>query len=253
MISKEDYAAGDVPSAVNYNNAAKNANDAGGFRDNINAAETISALRPVFLDDTSNTWKYSDANDTARLKFSGFSLEAGSVGNPMKVQLSGIVRGLSSLDAGKDYYVQDDGTIGTTRGTYNIVVGTALTATELLIKKVKRIVVIEGGRAAAALSGSVNYSHNLGVVPRLIKIHSSGNSNALKSEGVWADGFQRASFWGDNNGAPYLVGKIVYVYATNNGNTVGAITSVTATQITIAWVTTPSGGQDISFWAELYE
>ena len=179
MISKEDYAAGDVPSAVNYNNAAKNANDAGGFRDNINAAETISAFRPVFLDDTSNTWKYSDANDTARLRFDGFSLEAGSAGNPMKVQLSGIVRGLSSLDAGKDYYVQDDGTIGTTPGTYVIVVGGAISATELSLKKVFdyqfNTVVAVASNTLQASSDAEKYANSGTVLLKSIRVNITGS------------------------------------------------------------------------------
>jgi hypothetical protein len=106
-----------------------------GISDDINAAETITAFRPVFLDDTSDTWKYCDANDTARLNFNGFALVAGSAGNPLLVQCSNIVRGFSSLDAGKKYYIQDDGTIGLNSGTYAILVGVALTTTELLIMK----------------------------------------------------------------------------------------------------------------------
>jgi len=101
----------------------------------VQAAETITALRPVFLDDTANQWKYCDANDVDRLNFDGFALEAGSANTAMAVQLEGIVRGLSSLDVGKKYYVQDDGTIGTSKGTYEILVGIAISATELLILK----------------------------------------------------------------------------------------------------------------------
>ena len=120
------------------NQISKNANDGGGFRDAIEAAESITAFRPVFLDDTANQWKYCDANDATRLNFDGFALEAGSANAAMAVQLSGIVRGLSSLDIGKKYYVQDDGTIGTTPGTYVIKVGVAISATELLIDKINQ-------------------------------------------------------------------------------------------------------------------
>jgi hypothetical protein len=156
MISKEDYAAGQTPTAINYNQAVKNANDAGGFRDTINAAETISAFRPVFLDDTTNTWKYADANDTARLLFDGISLAAGSVGVPMAVQCAGIVRGLSGLDAGKKYYVQDDGTIGTTPGAYIILVGKAISSTELLILKEPRYEIITGSNLIGSGGGVAN-------------------------------------------------------------------------------------------------
>jgi len=131
---KEDYSDEKVYDD-DLNQMSKNANDGGGFRDDIQAHETITALRPVFLDDTENQWKYCDANDVDRLQFDGFALEQGSADTAMPVQLSGIVRGLSSLDGGKKYYVQDDGTIGTTPGTYKIIVGRAISATELLIIK----------------------------------------------------------------------------------------------------------------------
>lgn len=130
---KENYAAGEELLAADQNQISKNANDAGGFRDTINAAETISAMRPVFLDDSSNTWKYCDANDTARLRFDGFILDDGSSGNAANVQCAGIVRGFSGLDAGKEYYVQDDGTIGTTPGTYPMLVGVAIDSTCILL------------------------------------------------------------------------------------------------------------------------
>ncbi|MDD5527780.1 MAG: hypothetical protein PHO56_02270 [Patescibacteria group bacterium] len=134
--TKENYAYGDNGLYLQMNQSGKNANDAGGFRDTINAAETIGILKPVFLDDATDNWKYADADDTARLKFDGFSLAAGSAGVAMPAQCSGVVRGLSSLDPGKKYYVQDDGTIGIVPGTNLILVGIAISATELLIIKI---------------------------------------------------------------------------------------------------------------------
>jgi len=106
-----------------------------GVQENVTAGETIADRRPVFIDDTANKWKYCDANDTARLVFDGFSLEAKVLDETMKVQVSGIVNGFTGLDAGKKYYIQDDGTIGTSVGTYEVFVGVAISATELLIIK----------------------------------------------------------------------------------------------------------------------
>jgi len=134
MIAKETFIAGDKVLASEINQVAKNANDSG-FRDDINAGESITAFRPVFLDEATGKWKFSDANDIARLNFDGIALEAGTNNNPLKVQVSGIARGLSSLTPGAKYFVQDDGTIGTTPGTSCIFVGVAVKATELAIAK----------------------------------------------------------------------------------------------------------------------
>jgi hypothetical protein len=139
MISKENYIAQEKVLADDINLLAKNSNDAGGFRDDIDAGESITAFRPVFLDSVSGSWKFCDADDTDRIRFDGFALEAGTNGDPLAVQLSGIVRGFSSLTLGVKYYVQDDGTIGTAVGTYNILVGEAVGATELLISKIDAI------------------------------------------------------------------------------------------------------------------
>lgn len=252
---KENYAVGEELPAADQNQISKNANDGAGLRDTINAAETISAMRPVFLDDSSNTWKYCDANDTARLRFDGFILEDGSSGNAAKVQCAGIVRGFSGLDAGKDYYVQDDGTIGTTPGTYNVKVGIAISASEILIKKNKKIDIITGSRGAAESSGAVNYNHNLGAVPRLIKIKMAANSPFVqRSDGTWKDGSQNCIFWGDVNGPGRInSGIIICIYITNNGSQTGAISSVNSSQITITWTKVSDGGANMDFWIELYE
>jgi hypothetical protein len=174
--AKDNYAAGEKVNATDLNQISQNVNDAGGFRDDIQAAETITALRPVFLDDTANQWKYCDANDTTRLNFDGFALEAGSANAAMAVQLSGTVRGLSSLDVGKKYYVQDDGTIGTTPGTYVIKVGVAISATELLIDKTtqREIMVVASDNLQASADTERSTNNTSYVLGKEIKIRFAG-------------------------------------------------------------------------------
>lgn len=75
-----------------------------------------------------------DANDTAALAYIGFAISNSTDGNAISFQSTGIVTGFSGLTPGERYYVQDAvGTIGTTPGTREILVGKALSATKLLI------------------------------------------------------------------------------------------------------------------------
>ena len=104
----------------------------------MTAGETINgATLPVavYIDDTTNEVYACDGNDQAKLEFIGFAISNSTDGNDITVQTKGVVSGFTGLDAGKYYYVQDDKTIGTTVGTYEVLVGVALTATTLLIKK----------------------------------------------------------------------------------------------------------------------
>jgi hypothetical protein len=64
----------------------------------------------------------------------GFVPAAILAGASGDVQLAGVVTGFSSLTIGMPYYLQDDGTIGTTAGTYSKKVGIALSDTELLMQ-----------------------------------------------------------------------------------------------------------------------
>lgn len=116
--------------------AAKNANDGGGFRDDINAGEAINgATLPVavYINTSDNEVYACDGNDSAKLEFIGFAISNSTDGNPISIQCSGIVRGFTGLAEGQKYYVQDDKTIGTTAGAYSVLVGIAKSETELLI------------------------------------------------------------------------------------------------------------------------
>lgn len=87
----------------------------------------------VYYDTADNTVKVCDGNDTAKLNFLGFAIESVSSTESVKVQVSGIVNGFTSLVEGSYYYVQDDKTIGIDIGTTSILVGIAISETELLI------------------------------------------------------------------------------------------------------------------------
>ena len=75
----------------------------------------------------------SSTNMTAT-NFIGFSSDAYSNGNTGTVKVTGNTSTHSSLTAGQKYYVQKDGTLGTTADTPSVEAGIALSSTKLLIK-----------------------------------------------------------------------------------------------------------------------
>jgi hypothetical protein len=136
--AKENYIAGDNIISTEENQRSKNANDGGGFRDSLNGGETISGAttpQACYIDETDGELYACDGNDIDKIRFDGFVISDTTDGNPAEFQGSGIVRGFSGLTIGSKYYLQDDGTIGTSIGTYEVLVGIATSETELLIEK----------------------------------------------------------------------------------------------------------------------
>jgi len=127
----EDKTAGEELSATEVNKLR----DAGYVVD-LNAGETINgATLPVaiYIDDATNEVYACDGDDQTKLEFVGFAISNSTDGNPIQIQNNGIVSGFTGLDIGKKYYVQDDKTIGTAMGTYEVLVGVAISATQILI------------------------------------------------------------------------------------------------------------------------
>ena len=89
----------------------------------------------VYQNTSDNEFYNCDANDITKLNFVGFAISNSTDGNSIDIQFEGIVKGFTGLSEGVKYYVQDDKTIGTSKGTYEILVGIAISATELLIMK----------------------------------------------------------------------------------------------------------------------
>lgn len=79
-------------------------------------------------------WK-SDASLAARAKFHGFVTSTTTMGGTATMAFTGKVPGMSGLSPGSKYYVSDTRAIlSTSAGGTSVEVGTALTATALLIK-----------------------------------------------------------------------------------------------------------------------
>ena len=108
-----------------------------------NAGETINGATlpvPVYQNKTDNEVYACDSNDTGKMKFIGFAITNSTNGNPITVQTNGVVSGFTGLAEGEKYYVSDTvGTISNTPSTtMEILVGVAISETQLLIQKGKR-------------------------------------------------------------------------------------------------------------------
>ncbi|MCP4710622.1 MAG: hypothetical protein GY869_18515, partial [Planctomycetes bacterium] len=75
-----------------------------------------------------------NASDSDKVNFLGFATTSSSYGEDINVQYNGVVTGFSGLETGANYYIQDDGNIGTSPGTYEVMVGIAISESELIIR-----------------------------------------------------------------------------------------------------------------------
>ena len=151
----------------------------------VKAGATITGTTlpvPVYQNKTDNEYYAADGNATTSLKFQGFAISNGTDGNDIDVQFNGVVAGFSGLSEGEKYYVQDAvGTIGTSPGTREVLVGIAISETELLIQKGKHRMAGEG-----SIDGNSD-NIDLGFRPSVIHIDASlstGDESTNSSIGV---------------------------------------------------------------------
>jgi|GEM_PF-3248956 len=135
--AKNNYAGGEKIASDDLNQISQNANDGGGFRDLIMGDAFTGTATPQasYQSASDNKLYICDGNDADKLNFLGFVLNTGSADDTADLQTEGIVRGFTGLVEGSYYYVQDDKTIGTSVGTYAVLVGIAISETELVILK----------------------------------------------------------------------------------------------------------------------
>lgn len=146
------------------------------------AGETINGATlpvPVWFKNSDDEFYACDGNDQAKLEFVGFATSNGTDGNPINIQFNGIVSGFSGLTIGERYWVQDTvGTIGTTRGTYEVSVGIAVSATEILIDKLAEQYIGSQGLS----NGGNTITAALQGVWRKIIVVGSGNNGVNTGE-----------------------------------------------------------------------
>lgn len=151
-----------------------------GLHPDLLAGENITGPQAAYIKASDSKLYKCDANDQLKLEFAGFVINSPTSGSACQLQMNGIVGGFSSLTAGAKYYVQDDGTIGTSVGTYEIYVGIAVSTTEILIMygseqyigtqslangantitsdiqdKWKKVIIVGGGTGSGANTGEI--------------------------------------------------------------------------------------------------
>ncbi len=152
----------------------------------ITAGETINGATlpvPIYQNKIDNEFYVCDANDATKYKFLGFAISNGTDGNSMYAQFSGIVSGFSGLDEGQKYYVSDTaGTISNTPGTQEILVGIAISTTEILIQKGKF-----HASGTTTFTASSTTTITTGFRPSKVTIYALGNETSVISisNGAW--------------------------------------------------------------------
>jgi hypothetical protein len=221
----------------------------------LHAGETINgATLPVavYMDDTDNEVKACDGNDLTKLNFMGFAISNSTDGNDITIQSDGIVPGFTGLDTGKLYYIQNDKTLGITPGTYSILVGVAISATQILI--IKRDLAVSGSltqitRTDSGASGNEDVTTTIGFHPKLLILEVSANASG-GTDNDWEKGIihkvgtiEVGLSYNEENIIQIFDGNI---YASSDAfiNGTFSILSVSATgfSIRIAWAGTFGGG-----------
>lgn len=161
-----------------------------GHKETLTSGATINGATtpvPVMLVDADNEVYPCDADDNTRYKFDGFAITNGTNGNDIDVQDTGAVTGFSGLTEGARYYVSNTaGSISTTPGDKQILVGIAISTTEILI--LRSPIVASGTHT---FSSTATSSITTGFRPKLVIIMSGGE--AAKN------GFSHGSSDGTNN------------------------------------------------------
>lgn len=205
------------------------------------AGETLTGATtpvPVYQNKSDNELYQCEANDTDKMKYIGFVISNSTDGNPVFFQGSGIVSGFTSLEEGQKYYLQNDGSIDTSPGDMEILVGIAVSTTELLIQKSRRF-----------KSGSTTFNSTstqvvtLGFRPSVVRIKAVLPTNAdggnIHSDGSWsASGGQRCVRATNNDsGAAAADNDTSNAWNTNTtlntGGSRGTVTTITDTGFTL--------------------
>lgn len=191
---------------------------------------------PVYQSDSDNEFYACDADDTSAMKYLGFAISNGTDGNDIEVQFVGIVSGFTGLSEGEKYYVQDAvGTIGTSPGTYEILVGVAISETELLIQKGKRF-------ASGTTSMDGDETITIGFRPskiRIVATHSTGGAGdgAISVGGWTAQGGNDCVYVGTDNSLNGVSGAAATAWNIQcnsaSANNTGNVDTITDTSFTL--------------------
>lgn len=228
----------------------------------INASASPIA---VYLDSADNgepKIASSAADSTAIVH--GFVADAQNVANNVEVfvQFSGVVAGFTGLTAGGDYYLSTAGAISTTAGTIIYPIGIAISTTALWISPTPKIAAGQDSRAIASSTGTQTITHNLGTLPKLIKITAmkvptGGETGDHKTSVGSAQSTSERCTWmtaidGSVDIAGQTSGRIIDI---KNGSSTtihdALLSSITPLTFILDWQTASGGGTTYFEW-EVY-
>ena len=244
-LASANLSAGDDWTAVRHNYIVTDIRKL--RQESMTAGATINGATlpvPIYQNTSDNEVYACDANVASALEFLGFAISNGTNGNPIIVQHTGTVGGFTGLTEGARYYVQDTaGTIGTSKGTYEVFVGIAISETELFIMKAPSDRIYRNGTATrdfTTASGTQNIAHGLGKAPKKIKLTAFFAMQA-NSVGVY-NGTTRSTVYleFDSNGSVVTPGSsasdIIYIeYGLSSADIQKATVTINATNIVLAW------------------
>ena len=250
-LLSSNVSAGDDANASQYNNLRADTKKM--RQEEFNAGATINGATlpvPVYQNTTDNEVYACDANVSTALEFIGFAISNGTDGNAIIIQHTGIVGGFTGLSEGERYYVQDTaGTIGTSKGTYEVLVGIAISETELLIIKAPTDRIFKNGvatRAGSVASGDQVIAHGLGAIPKKVKITAYYLQTATTpsiSMGVFDGTLTKSMRMVDGfSSLGSSTTNILEVFYQNTSNSQKATIAVDATNITLTWILAGSMG-----------
>lgn len=110
---------------------------------------------------------------SSTIGFVGFTQGLITAGVSAFVQTSGIVSGFVGLSIGSDYYLQDNGTVGTSVGTNEMYVGTAISSTQLVLEAPRSLQYV----GSVALSGSPTGSATLPAYVREVVVKTDQSAH----------------------------------------------------------------------------
>ncbi|MDF1498511.1 MAG: hypothetical protein P1P85_04135 [Patescibacteria group bacterium] len=254
-MSRKQFAAGEELTATKLNQNI--------IAGSYNAGETINgATLPVavFVKASDGEIYACDADDSTKLDFIGFAITNSTDANPITVQTDGIVNGFTGLTVGSSYYVQNNKTIGTSKGTATILVGRAISSTELIILKEEKPKYMSGttSKNLADASGIQNIAHGLGKTPKKIKLHFTKVHNSTTGTHYYLDLVYNGTttsvigVLSDGNYTVEVIGSTLKIISGSSANYQIGVLSFDATNIIITWTKsgTPTGTHFILWEAE---
>ena len=99
------------------------------------ASGAITSGKPVLVNTNGTVSQVSGSVTLTTENFIGFAEDTVATGQPVTVNTKGAIdENQSSLTPAQQYFVQTDGTLGTSADDPSVVAGTAVTATKLIVK-----------------------------------------------------------------------------------------------------------------------